>query len=85
MVVAEQMQATVYHHMRPVGFQRFLLLFSFLFHDLAADDQVTQQRHLNSRWGFEGEREHVGRLIFPAVGQVKLMAFGFIHQTNRDF
>ncbi|MNP80083.1 hypothetical protein D3C76_1780750 [compost metagenome] len=71
--------------MRPVGLKRFLLLFRFLLNHLPADDQITQQRQFDARRRFKREREHVGRLIFPTIGQVQVMAFCFIHQANRDF
>ena len=85
MVVAEQMQATMHHHVRPVGFKRLTLFLRFFLNDLTADDQITQQRHLNARRGFKREREHVGGFIFPAIGQVELMAFRVIDQTNGYF
>ena len=83
MIVAQQVQATVHDHVRPVGLQRFFLLFGFLFNHLAADNQIAEQRHLNARRGFEGEGEDVSRLILAAIGQVQLVAFGDINQANR--
>jgi ssRNA-specific RNase YbeY (16S rRNA maturation enzyme) len=50
---AQQVQATVHDHVRPVGLQRFFLLFGFLFNHLAADNQIAEQRHLNARRGFD--------------------------------
>lgn len=83
MIVAQQMQATVHHHMRPVRLQRLTLLAGFLLYHLTADDQIAEQRHFNSRRRFKREGEDVGRLILAAIGQVQLMAFCNVDQTNR--
>jgi hypothetical protein len=59
------------------------LLAGFLLHHLTANDQIAEQRHFNPRRRFKREREDVGRLILAAIGQVQLMAFCNVDQTNR--
>ena len=82
-VVAKQMQATVYNHMCPVGVQRLLLFFGFLFNHLTADDQVTQQRELNSRRGFKGKREHIGGFELAAERKREALALQASAQESK--
>ncbi|MNR10673.1 hypothetical protein D3C85_1269360 [compost metagenome] len=85
-VVAQQVQATVDHQVRPMGLQRLALFGRFALDHLDANHQVAQQRDIQHVVGHvRREGQHIGGIVLVAVGVVEFAAFGFVDQANGHF
>ena len=86
-IVTEEMQGTVHHHMTPVIAERLALLRRLIGHDGRANDDIAEQRPIP--WRHEPgvacrEREYVGRLVLVAVVAVQGLHLACIDDAYRN-
>src|SRR5688500_1415368 len=89
MIVADQMQRAMHHHVRPVRLQGFAVAYRLAPDHFRADHEVAErQRHI-CRFAARGEpwrrkRQHIGGLVLAAPQLVQLAALARRDHADRE-
>src|SRR5437868_13662320 len=89
-IVADQVQETMYRKMAEMMLERLLFVIGFLAHRLIGDRDVAEHARCIAGSARAGglqrrERQHIGRLVDAAPGQVERANAGVVGQHDRQF